>query len=587
MRKDVKDALGVATDTEHELTAIRRTVMSFFKPPNIERLKARGDIKRLVKALGHKDQARRKAAYQALLEIGTPAVNLLLVALTRKNKTARLESAALLGDIGDARAWDSLVAALDDEYWRVRYNAIYGLKRINAERAIEPLITALKDPNKEVTENACAGLVAMGAPAVEQLITALKDDHPWIRQYAAIALGRIGDGRAWQPLVIALEDQNIFVREYAVCALPKIDSERAILPAITALGDSAGEVSQAAAETLIEIGAPALKSLIAATHNVDSRIRASVVGALGKIGNAQAMDALVHCLEDGEAFVRIRAAQALDEMGWTADSDEVKARYLAVCQEHQVLSDFIQKLSLKPRGLEMVHPEKMKAITAIEELGQTAVIPLLEALNRMGTDAYTSIISLLGQLKDERAIRPIAKKLESPLPNVQYEAAVALRNYSAHEIQRAQIKWYLEKAASDPNIDVRNAVAQVLNKLGCTVQEVPWFTGTNTWQELVTAFIRLESEKPSPDYRELAQRLEKFSAPERHGAWIHVAEKLENKTDTIRCYLEALHNDPDPSSIAWDWLSGQYDEEMGVLPPDSPRTRRAVEKLRREYGPIS
>jgi hypothetical protein len=62
---------------------------------------------------------------------------------------------------------------------------------------------------------------------------------------------------------------------------------------------------------------------------------------------------------------------------------------------------------------------------------------------------------------------------------------------------------------------------------------------------------------------------------------------VKDETVAVRCYLEALYHDPDPHSIAWGWLNGQYDKDRNLLASGSPRTRATVEKLRDQYGAIS
>src|SRR5450759_2332909 len=95
--------------------------MPLFGPPNVEKLKAKRDVKGLIKALGYqKDPAVRRAAAEAL------------------------------GQIGDARAVEPLIAALKDESWGVRRAAAEALGQIGDARAAEPLIAALKDPYADV-----------------------------------------------------------------------------------------------------------------------------------------------------------------------------------------------------------------------------------------------------------------------------------------------------------------------------------------------------------------------------------------------------------------------------------------------------
>jgi hypothetical protein len=70
-----------------------------------------------------------------------------------------------------------------------------------------------------------------------------------------------------------------------------------------------------------------------------------------------------------------------------------------------------------------------------------------------------------------------------------------------------------------------------------------------------------------------------------------------------RAYVEALHNDPDPNSVAWSWLDGRMDMAGGpavgieggtdvadkvehVLGPDDPHTSATVDGLRDRLGSI-
>jgi HEAT repeat protein len=60
---------------------------------------------------------------------------------------------------------------------------------------------------------------------VEPLIAALQDEDESVREIAAGTLGRLGDERAVDPLTAALQDKNRFVREAAARALEKIQQK--------------------------------------------------------------------------------------------------------------------------------------------------------------------------------------------------------------------------------------------------------------------------------------------------------------------------------------------------------------------------
>ena len=56
--------------------------MALFGPPNVEKMKAKKDVKGLIKALGYKkDASVGKAATIALVEIGEPVIEPLIAAI--------------------------------------------------------------------------------------------------------------------------------------------------------------------------------------------------------------------------------------------------------------------------------------------------------------------------------------------------------------------------------------------------------------------------------------------------------------------------------------------------------------------------
>jgi HEAT repeat protein len=93
-------------------------LFGLFGPPNVENLKAKGDVQGLIKALGYeKDESVRRKAAQALKGLGWWRVfEPLTGALKSKNKYVRQGAARVLGQIGDVQAVEPLVATLEDIY---------------------------------------------------------------------------------------------------------------------------------------------------------------------------------------------------------------------------------------------------------------------------------------------------------------------------------------------------------------------------------------------------------------------------------------------------------------------------------------
>jgi HEAT repeat protein len=94
------------------------------------------------------------------------------------------------------------------------------LGQLKNERAVEPLISVLQDPEEEVRRMAALSLVYL--KAVAPLIQALKNNNGHVRFLAARALGDIKNLRAIDPLSQLTEDEDSSVRQAAQRALQKI-----------------------------------------------------------------------------------------------------------------------------------------------------------------------------------------------------------------------------------------------------------------------------------------------------------------------------------------------------------------------------
>jgi len=133
------------------------------------------------------------------------------------------DTAKALGELGDARAVEPLIEALENKQILVRMEAAKALGKIGNTRAVEPLIEALQS----LPGTASEALARIGDPrAVEPIIEMLRHAHPLARVKVAEALGEIGDERALEPLAQALVDEKPNVREAAEDAIEKIKSKQ-------------------------------------------------------------------------------------------------------------------------------------------------------------------------------------------------------------------------------------------------------------------------------------------------------------------------------------------------------------------------
>lgn len=223
--------------------------MPLFGPPNIEKLKAKRDVKGLIKALDYKeDLIIRSGAVVALGEIGDArAIEPLITLLNLDYLSVRLVAAEALGNFRDPRTVGPLIAALKDPESAVRRRAAEALGKIGDARAVKPLIAALKDWIEDVRKEAAKALGKIGAPAVKSLIAALKDRNILVREGAVDALEKMG----WQP------DQDesgvyfwIAKQEWEKCVEM---GAPAVEPLIATLGDHTWCLRLTAAKALVSI----------------------------------------------------------------------------------------------------------------------------------------------------------------------------------------------------------------------------------------------------------------------------------------------------------------------------------------------
>ena len=208
---------------------------------------------------------------------------------------------------------DGLIATLKSEDSFVRQAAAVELGKIKDTRAVAPLSTALRDKDWGVRHVAALALGKIGQPAVTPLISALKDDDWVVRQEAASGLPIVGEP-AVVPLIAALKDGDWRMRSGAATALGKIKDVRAIAPLIAVLTDKDQLVHQAVASALGDIGEPAAWPLIATFNNPDWRVVCSAVEALGKVGKPAARY-LIEALRDETRPNRWAAAWSLEIIG--------------------------------------------------------------------------------------------------------------------------------------------------------------------------------------------------------------------------------------------------------------------------------
>ncbi len=190
--------------------------MGFFKP-NIEKMRAKGDIKGLIKAfkkygdnniVPYNDYTNPDSGLRDIIRIAKERVYPEIIwkiyheiyPCNPKVGVVNLDEYAILtlGEMGDKRAVESLIEIVQKYAWA---DAISALGKIKDKRAVEPLIKVLEEiPERGYTFS------LMDIPSDPRTIVKAL--------YVVHALVEIGDERAIGPLKNVLKDSRRYSKSY-------------------------------------------------------------------------------------------------------------------------------------------------------------------------------------------------------------------------------------------------------------------------------------------------------------------------------------------------------------------------------------
>lgn len=261
------------------------------------------------------------------------AVPLLSKLAAHTDDNVAVSAIEALGRIGGVDTVDALTAAVEARHFFRTFPAIDALGRTGDARAVEPLTSLLADPLY-----AAEGARALGRTGHESAIAPLarlltKSTVTLVRT-AAVALAelreryeaRFGENDAIrEALAEHVDAPSASAR--VIESLPGVaPSELAAVAHVLGwLGDDIAiahlvelvshepPVGSAAAVALRRLGARAAPQLLAAIRDAHSERRLRLLPLIGY--SAGSIEELLHCLDDPDADVRVRACEALARLG--------------------------------------------------------------------------------------------------------------------------------------------------------------------------------------------------------------------------------------------------------------------------------
>lgn len=190
------------------------------------------------------------------------------------------------------------------------------------ERAVYPLIKALRDENPGVQDAAIRSLITVGSEVVAYMVTPLLRGDSYIRNTAHLILREMG--KVVLPFVYPLlDDKDEDIRKFALDLLGEIKEGVSVREVIGLLKDPNPNVRAAAAKTVEMLGSGEAVSELAEMLGDEEWVCFSALEALGSLRAESAADAVAGLLERGSDALRYAAIETLGDIG-----SEVSARAL-------------------------------------------------------------------------------------------------------------------------------------------------------------------------------------------------------------------------------------------------------------------
>jgi HEAT repeat protein len=435
-------------------------------------------------AVQNVDYSFAKRDWDELVKIGRPAVPRLIRALTDSDEEIRSNAAKSLGKIGDERAIMPLVSAMRTEDSSESY-------------ALTDYVDALLRIGyvPDMYEYVPGDRAAMGIPPV------LSNKRPDTTDSVLISL-KLATANA---TVLVRESKNIGSDDWAVSQILRM-GKGAVAPLCNELEYAKAKklwnTAIKAAELLGLIGdADAVPTLITIADSRDYKpsgymnvegthpITTEAVDAIGKISDKRALDKLIALLGNSDttrdvwaacarALNRIGDEKAVEPLGKSLLHSEQDRQY-----ENYYWDDVCDALvrfgspSVKPlvaalkfRGdggqydsSDLIHS---RIASSLGDIGDKSAVPplgeyLQDPSNQNKPEVLVKVIEALTKLDDDRALGPLRGALENADPSVRLAAADALRSLK----DQAAINPLI-KLLQDPDSAVRDSAVKALDALG-------------------------------------------------------------------------------------------------------------------------
>ncbi|MHA2424987.1 MAG: HEAT repeat domain-containing protein [Candidatus Thorarchaeota archaeon] len=440
--------------------------------------------------------------WEKLIELGEPATEIILRALTDKDEYHRGKILEPLRDAGimfsDQRIADAIISIYKDKEqpsYRKRY-ALEALVCVPSPKVVSFFIreypnvkdSFVQDKLFDVIKN----VVTLGIDVSKKLVSHLKkkklDDlskkqiKSYLELFKIIPL-TLEQLETVRPLIISLDkkklskeskeiiseltslesiipafsDDRLSVRKRTMKAMKEISIPSAIYPLSDALRDEHYYIREQVPKMIDKLGDGAVSKTIIALTDKDHRVRMGAAEALGRLRSVKAAEPLLIALQDEHRIVRQNSAWAIGRL------------YLHYSHNTELKTRIIETLVHTMKSDEYL-PVRYNATYSLGQLDDArVVIPLLDALKHQEKEirlnATYGFIKLSQELdpssKDWKKITGrLIETLSDENSRVRYNAVDGLRFYGGDEALAA-----LKKYEDDDDPEMRELVQEAIEEI--------------------------------------------------------------------------------------------------------------------------
>ena len=377
-----------------------------------------------------------------------------------------------------------LIKSLRDEDWRVRKTAIEILLDIRGKAVIEELINTLYcEDSANARNSAIEALISLGAEATDYLIEAFKTTNTDVKKFIIDILGSTGDLKALPLLLKALDDKDENVRASAVEHLGNIRKNVSVINALIAILKKKDIwVAYPAADALGRIGdARAVDALVSVLQQ--KALRKPVIRALGQISEVRSLNSIVPFLKDESKTIREETVKAIERFFQKGILEEIIIESIKSTFGNEAINILLphthsNKKDVRAAAIVLVGLLKdKKAVAPLLEMSAEedlyeSVIRALVFISKAKPESLTPFFSVgdpyqrrvvcdvAGRVRAATFFKPLVTRLKDEDGHVRSKAAIAL-SY----LENPKAVTYIKPLLLDEFEDVQEAAIKALSKL--------------------------------------------------------------------------------------------------------------------------